>query len=233
MPRPAVKQYCLRKIRKIRHRKGYGVHSPFAYSLITKVIEEKSGYYAYQRIEDLHRTLHDKYDFGKNKCRLLFRLTNRFKPVYIIECGSKGGYSTLYMQQGCPSAHILCIEERDIHRAAAEQLLMRMPGNTTFINMPTAQGVKHLIDTGVSLDFVFIHTQPSAQQYLEILDALRPALSAHSVVVVDGIRRRKEMLHIWQQFTRDEHIRVTFDLYNIGIAFCNPKLNKQNYIVAF
>ena len=41
-----VKQFCQRKIRKIRHRKGYGVHSPFAYGLITKVIEEKSGYYA-------------------------------------------------------------------------------------------------------------------------------------------------------------------------------------------
>ena len=84
-----VKQFCQRKIRKIRHRKGYGVHSPFAYGLITKVIEEKSGYYAYKQIEDLHRTLHDRQNFNKRKCRLLFRLANRFKPRCIIECGSE------------------------------------------------------------------------------------------------------------------------------------------------
>ena len=103
-----VKQFCQRKIRKIRHRKGYGVHSPFAYGLITKVIEEKSGYYAYKQIEDLHRTLHDRQNFNKRKCRLLFRLANRFKPRCIIECGSEDGYSTLYLQKGCPTPVKFC-----------------------------------------------------------------------------------------------------------------------------
>lgn len=136
-----VKQFCQRKIRKIRHRKGYGVHSPFAYGLITKVIEEKSGYYAYKQIEDLHRTLHDRQNFNKRKCRLLFRLANRFKPRCIIECGSEDGYSTLYLQKGCPTARLFCIEPDPIRRATAEQLLMHLPGNVTYIDRTIPEGL--------------------------------------------------------------------------------------------
>ena len=31
--------------RRVRYRKGYGVHSPFVYNLITKVIEESGHFY--------------------------------------------------------------------------------------------------------------------------------------------------------------------------------------------
>ena len=36
--------------RFLRHRKGFGVHSPFAFSFITKVIDERCGDYSYQYI---------------------------------------------------------------------------------------------------------------------------------------------------------------------------------------
>ena len=192
-----VKQFCQRKIRKIRHRKGYGVHSPFAYGLITKVIEEKSGYYAYKQIEDLHRTLHDRQNFNKRKCRLLFRLANRFKPRCIIECGSEDGYSTLYLQKGCPTARLFCIEE---------------------------ELDQHLI---------YLHSLSDASQYQEAFEKISPHLCEKSIIIIDGIRQEKGIFRVWENFSRNEKIRVTFDLYNLAIAICNPKLNKQNYIVAF
>ena len=56
MSKRILKQYCTKNFRKIRHRKGFGVHSPFAYNLITKVIEETYSYYAYQQIEEVWHT---------------------------------------------------------------------------------------------------------------------------------------------------------------------------------
>ena len=37
---------------RFRHRCGYGVHSPFAFSLITDVIYEKMPYYAYSSLKE-------------------------------------------------------------------------------------------------------------------------------------------------------------------------------------
>ena len=40
---------------RFRHRCGYGVHSPFAFSLITDVIYEKMPYYAYSSLKEVFR----------------------------------------------------------------------------------------------------------------------------------------------------------------------------------
>ena len=37
----------------------------------------------------------------------------------------------------------------------------------------------------------------------------------------------------WRLLIADNKVRVTMDLYDIGLAFNNPKLNKQDYVVAF
>ena len=43
--------------RGIRYRKGFGVHSPFVYNLITKVIEERCPYYCFDDIELVRKQL--------------------------------------------------------------------------------------------------------------------------------------------------------------------------------
>lgn len=67
--------------RRFRHRKGYGVHSPFAFNLITWVIYEKMPYYAYRELDRNFPSSNKKRD------RLLFRLVNRMQPDTIVEVG--------------------------------------------------------------------------------------------------------------------------------------------------
>ena len=93
--------------RKIRYRKGYGVHSPFIYNLITKVIEEKTPYYVFEDIENFRKellnsenpfkTLTAKETQPKNYGALLFRLVNFFKCRKILQIGSSTGLMSLYL----------------------------------------------------------------------------------------------------------------------------------------
>ena len=51
-------------------------------------------------------------------------------------------------------------------------------------------------------------------------------LDEESVLVLDNLHRHKKWFATLPAI-------VTFDLYDIGIAFFNPKHNKQHYIINF
>lgn len=70
----------LRRFSTLRHGRGFGVHSPLAYELITAVLPDKPSYYADARINELSD--------DKRHCRIariLIRLIAKFKPerVYL------------------------------------------------------------------------------------------------------------------------------------------------------
>ena len=53
-------------------------------------------------------------------------------------------------------------------------------------------------------------------------------LNNDSLLVVTDLRQNRTL---WQSVRQHSHTRVTFDLYDVGIAIFNPKLNKQHYII--
>lgn len=97
------------RLSRFRYRCGYGVHSPFAFSLITDVIYEKMPYYAYDllKVEQKKRITTQRWEKGIPRInRLLFRLVNKVQPATIIEVGQPSAAS-LYLQSAKPSAGYL------------------------------------------------------------------------------------------------------------------------------
>ncbi len=68
-------------LHRIRKRCGYGVHSPFAFELLTQVIYSPGQYYAYRELNGLH-SLADRVLRPRRRAvdRLLFRLVNSRQP---------------------------------------------------------------------------------------------------------------------------------------------------------
>lgn len=64
-----------RQFQLLRHSLGFGIHSPFAYHLITEVLHQRYGYYAYERL-------------GSRRQRLVFRLALYFRPDAVALEGS-------------------------------------------------------------------------------------------------------------------------------------------------
>lgn len=56
---------------RLRHKYGFGIHSPFAYHFITEVLNQRHGYYAYAQ-------LHHKHE------RLVFRVALYFRPGRVV-----------------------------------------------------------------------------------------------------------------------------------------------------
>lgn len=68
-------------LRRFRKRRGYGVHSPFAFNFITDVVYERWPYYAYRQLDLLHPQWVCRLRLRPVKLsRLLFRIANYAHP---------------------------------------------------------------------------------------------------------------------------------------------------------
>lgn len=91
---------------RFRKRKGYGVHSPWAFSFITHVINEKTPFYAYKELEHHHPGWMKWVCFYPLRCRrMLFRVANYFHPETIV-CLGDSPTEEAYFRSAVPTAAV-------------------------------------------------------------------------------------------------------------------------------
>lgn len=76
----------LSKIFKWWRSRGHGIHSPFAYKMVTETLRCKEGYYIYERIDNIPVDEHER-----ELLRLLARLIIRFRPNKVAIVGEWAG----------------------------------------------------------------------------------------------------------------------------------------------
>ena len=237
-----IKKYITKGIRKVRYRKGFGVHSPFAYSLITQVIGEQAPFYAYEEILQLKKkyspvtAILPKFVSRRmpstKQLFLLYRLVNRFNPQYLLEIDNHGGLVSYVMGLPNTQSEVISIgnDPEKIQRSR-ELFQHEKPHNGRFVEASLAEGLRQL-PADYKADFVYIHAS-AAKQADEVFGLLMKHVHSHTVVVMEGIKADKEVRRLWNYFRYAPGVRVSMDLYEIGVAIFNDRLYKQHYIVSF
>ncbi|MDH6353854.1 putative O-methyltransferase YrrM [Dysgonomonas sp. PH5-45] len=217
----------LRVVYKIRHRGGHGVHSPFAYSLITNAINEKKWFYAYEDVplylQECKATIKNK---GIKYNRLVFRLINYFNAKNILEIGSGTGLTTLYATAPSSLIKCTCVESSKKRYTKAQQLYS---GWNRDINLHTSQLPK--IDE--KQDCVIIDLKNNPLTFDAFVLHLFPLCHEKSFIIIKNIRTKKQYQALWKKLKQTEDVRVSFDLFNIGILFFDKKFYKRNYRLNF
>ena len=194
---------------RFRHRCGYGVHSPSDFFLITSVIYENLPYYAYEWLK-ASASSKSLPHYREKVNRLLFRLVNYYRPKTLVEVGKGNGDAFRYMQASRSSMVAISLDGSDweeVHRQLEKELKRKK-----------------------QIDFLHIAFTP---YYKEVFEAVYPYLHQQSIVVIGDIYAPKERKEWWKQLTIDERVRLTFDLYDIGLLFLDTKRYKQNFTVNF
>lgn len=105
---PNFSDYLLRPIHwilRFRHRKGYGIHSPFAFNFVTGVIYELGEYYAYRSLDQVRKTIHHRY-LRRKDYRLLMRLANFQRPqTCLLYATEQDSLILTYLQAGSCHTH--------------------------------------------------------------------------------------------------------------------------------
>ena len=190
---------------RIRNRCGYGVHSPFAFNLITQVIYENTPYYIYSTLkkEVAQKKNGEPEEWSRTSTKvnqLLFRLVNYIQPSVIVDLGQPVATS-LYLQAGNLKA-MCCLEQDD------------------------ALSI-------VAIDFLYIHKQDAAQAVEADFQCFVSKMSFGGLCVVEGIHHSRAMKQCWKRLVNHECVGITFDLYDVGLLFFDKSKIKQDYKVNF
>ena len=95
------------RFRRVRHRNGYGVHSPFAYNFIKSVVYERGQYYAYPALAAARRkAAGEERELTPRSHRLLFRVANFVQPASAAVVSPHGALSAAYIQAGSVHAAV-------------------------------------------------------------------------------------------------------------------------------
>jgi len=108
-----MKYFFNRLYRLVFCRKGFGIHSPFVYDLITNVIEENREYYVYKELRAERKKLKRsgcRLRLREREHRLLFRIANRFRTYKMLVSGSDSGLIPLYLTKFSNSSQCTVIE---------------------------------------------------------------------------------------------------------------------------
>ena len=226
--------------RFLRYRKGFGVHSPFAFAFITKVIDENYGYYHYYDIELIRRQLvHRKNkqvcnDIKRSHGKLLFRTVNYFKPENLLQIGASAGISTLYLSAYSAAVKCISLEKNPECEETIRWSLKKYNNKEVDIRIGDYEKTlgKALQDLD-KVDFVFFNASAEKEKNRLYFEEAMKYIHPDSVFFFEGIRDNKEMRTLWKEICEREDVVLTFDLYNVGIVFFNKRLHKKNYIVYF
>lgn len=192
-------------LKRFRYRRGYGVHSPFAFDFLTHVVYERGEYYAYRGLKERYPVVYLHGGLHRLKCRkFLFRLSNYVHPSLIGIYGQVGQAETDYLAAGCRSAEIRDMFLEEEGREAGSFVRRR------------------------KLTVVGKEITP---RRWAVLASCPPTTC--SVCILFGIRASEEALRAWEDVKHLPAIGVTFDLYDFGIVFYDRSKQRQDYIVNF
>lgn len=241
---------------KSSNSKGHGVHSPFVFELIDKVLIDDRNFYAFPLIEAardeyyFNNSIMISYDLNSSETisniakhavrskkigQLLFRLVNHFGSSTILELGTSLGITTSYLAAANHNSLVITMEGApDIAKQAERHFQHIGLNNIEQVIGNFDSTLANVLHKNKILDFVFIDGDHQVEPIIRYFNLIKPNLEENAVVVFADIHKSKEMEQVWISVKNDEAVTLTIDLFQIGLVFFRKEQRiKQHFIVQF
>ena len=229
--------------------KGHGVHSPFVFDLITKVLKDDRQFYSFEQIELLRfELLKDSTsitveDFGagsrvkkspirtvseiahsslkpKKYSQLLFKLVNYFSPKVILELGTSLGITTAYLASANQNSSVITMEgSREIGSIAIDNFKELSINNIQVVEGNFDNTLNNTIANLAQIDFAFLDGNHRYEPTIRYFDQVLLKSNENTVIVLDDIHWSKEMEAAWDYVQKHQSVTLTIDLFYIGLVF--------------
>jgi len=236
----------------------HSLHSPFVFDFYNHVIKDDRQFYSFKEIENLRKILLDdeseidKIDFGasgkggKRKIsliaknskapefgRILFRLTDFFGCKKIIEIGTSLGISGSYIKLANVNSDFYSLEGCPNTAAIAKKTFETLKLNNVNILIGEFDfSFENILKKLDKIDLVFFDGNHTREATLKYFNQALNHIHNETIFVFDDIYWSKEMSSAWNEIKNHSKVKITIDLFEIGIVFFREQQKeKQHYIL--
>lgn len=241
--------------------KGHGMHSPFVFEFITRILNDKTIYPEYETTEALRvRLLNDSTvlevrDFGagsvvdkkgkraissiaKNAAKprkfgqLLFRMVKYYQPATILELGTSLGITTSYLSLAKPDARLITMEgAKEIAHVARNNFRNLEIRNIEIIEGNFDNKLSPVVRGLSIVDFAFIDGNHRQEPTERYFKELLAKTDHDSILVFDDIHWSSEMEAAWKTIKNNAAVTCSIDLFFIGLVFFRKEFKEKQDFV--
>jgi len=242
-------------------RKGFGIHSPFVFSLVTTAFNKKYIDKRYKDIEkERKKLLHNKNtitvtDFGtgskklpnptkricdiakyslkpKKQIWLLLSLIENMKAENILEIGTSLGITASYFALSGNRAKVATLEGCPEISNIAENIFKNLNiDNIELITGEFSDTLPLALKKLKKVDFVFFDGNHNYKSTLQYYKQCLNFKHNETIFVFDDIHLSDDMEKAWEKIKSDKNVTVTIDMFFFGIVFFKKELYKQNFLI--
>jgi len=239
--------------------KGHGIHSPFVFEFISKVLSDRNMYEDYTKAESLRRNLlRDKTiltieDHGagsssptskqrsvssiakyavksKKFAQLLYRIVKYYRLNSIIELGTSLGITASYLSLARPGGNVFTLEGApEIANIARKNFETLGLRDIRLIEGNFDYTLPSVLYHLQSVDLAFIDGNHRREPTTNYFHWLLEKAHPDSIFVFDDIHWSKEMEQAWEHIKEHPAVRCSIDLFFIGIIFFRQEFKEKQH----
>lgn len=246
-----------------RYRQGRHIHSPYLFEFIHEVVFNASKRGVPAEIRKVHKALRkdrnlipagtmgaqSAVDKSENRTvgsfvrsssvshkngALLYRITQWFKPETIVELGTGLGISTIYLAAGSPQTQLHTIEGNHNRADFSSRVIKRSGLESVKVHRGAfEQKLEELIPDLRGRFVAFVDGNHYHEPTVRYIRSLVDLAGDEALIIMDDIYWSKEMQLAWKEVISWPEVKVSIDLFHMGILLLRRDLHNARLKIKF
>jgi predicted O-methyltransferase YrrM len=243
----------------ISARGPHGIHSPFVFELITRVLEPTRKFYDFDRIEhvrngllrnksavfiedlgagsrimtDSRRTIASIATHSLQSVRCaqhLFRMVHHFSPHKILELGTSLGITTSYLALASKTSEVFTIEGSNEIAALASEVFQALGISNVRLTIGSFENrLQTVLEEMGRVDLALVDGNHRYDPTMDYCNQIMEHIHEDSMVVLDDIHWSPAMARAWDELLKDERVMLSLDFFHFGILFFKNNREKEHF----
>ncbi len=257
-----IKNYIKYKLFS-RHKYGHGIHSPFVFDFIVNVLNKKVTNNDFKDIEILRKELKSnkslinvtdlgagskksksnyrkikdiaKYSVESRKnAELIYKICNYYNCKNVLELGTSLGITSCYIaMSNKKSINLTTIEGcKNIASIAQDNFNKLSVDNIKLIVNNFDYELNNQVKNN-NFDLIYFDGNHKYKATIFYFNTALKYSKSNSIFIFDDIYWSPEMTKAWNEIKSNDKVKVSIDLFNLGIIFFKDGLSKQDFVIRY